>query len=260
MRLPAGRRLSLAREPATGGAANANVFPEPPEPPESSNSRQRRMSTMQPKWFRRLGLAVGHVVWAVENGVVRGGKAQTIDNDGRYDVVTDEGSTLRGVAREKLCLRWQPGASPVAPAAAASQGGGTPDHGDDGGQAPPAGGGEVGWQGHVPSAEEVLKLAAAAEIGDSDTALMFRRSPEGGACRRRAVTGTLTEGDKRELPKCFHKPLGHLESPTNEPTGTKAKPADYLSVRKFYSVRIGEFTVFLEAGDGKKTRDLEPCT
>ena len=40
MRLPAGRRLSLAREPATGGAANANVFPEPPEPPESSNSRR----------------------------------------------------------------------------------------------------------------------------------------------------------------------------------------------------------------------------
>ena len=63
------------------------------------------MSAMQPKWFRRLDLAVGHVVWAVENEVVRGGKVLTIDNDGRYDVMADEGSTLRGVAREKLCLR-----------------------------------------------------------------------------------------------------------------------------------------------------------
>ena len=105
---------------------------------------ERRMSTMHPKWFRRLDLAVGHVVWAVENEVVRGGKVLTIDNDGRYEVATDEGSTLRGVAREKLCLRWQPGASPVAPAAAASQGGETLDHDDAGGQALPAGGGEVG--------------------------------------------------------------------------------------------------------------------
>ena len=144
--------------------------------------------------------------------------------------MTDEGSTLRGVAREKLCLRWQPGASPAAPAAAASQGGETPDHDDGGGQALSAGGGEVGWQGHVPSVEEVMKLAAAAETGDSNTALMFRRSPEGAVCRQRAVTGTLTEGDKRELPKCFHKLLDHLESPTTELTGTKVKPADYANM------------------------------
>ena len=32
----------------------------------------------------------------------------------------------------------------------------------------------------------------------------------------------------------------------------------YLSVRNLYSVRIGEFTVFLEARGGG--RDLEPCT
>jgi len=56
-----------------------------------------------------------------------------------------------------------------------------------------------------------MKLAAAAETGDANTALVFRRSPEGAACRQRAVMGTLTEGDKRDLPKCFHKLLGHLE-------------------------------------------------
>ena len=33
---------------------------------------ERRMSTMQPKWFRRLDLAVGHVVWAADNEVVMG--------------------------------------------------------------------------------------------------------------------------------------------------------------------------------------------
>ena len=75
-----------------------------------------------------------------------------------------------------------------------------------------------------------MKLAAAAESDDSDTALMFRRSPEGAACRQRAVTGTLTEGDKRELPKCFHELLDHLESPTNEATGAKVKPADYINM------------------------------
>ena len=64
----------------------------------------------------------------------------------------------------------------------------------------------------------------------SDTALMFRRSPEGAACRQRAATGTLTEGDKRELPKCFHELIEHLESPTNEATGVKVKPADYVNM------------------------------
>ena len=59
------------------------------------------MSIMQPKWFRRLDLAVGHVVWAVDNDVVRGGKVLMIDNDDRYNVVTDEGSTLSAV---RSCL------------------------------------------------------------------------------------------------------------------------------------------------------------
>ena len=87
-----------------------------------------------------------------------------IDNDGRYDVVTDEGSTLSGVAREKLCLRWQPAASLIAPAAAVGQGDITTDQGNGGDQASLAGGVEVGWQGYVPSVEEVMKFAAAAEI------------------------------------------------------------------------------------------------
>ena len=75
-----------------------------------------------------------------------------------------------------------------------------------------------------------MKFAAAAETGDTDTALMFRRSPEGAACRQRAATGTLTEGDKRELPKCFHELIEHLESPVNEATGVKVKQTDYVNM------------------------------
>ena len=133
-----------------------------------------------------------------------------IDNDGRYDVATDEGSTLSEVPREKLCLRWQTAASLTAPAAAAGQGDITTEQGNGGGQASFVGGVEVGWQGYASSVEEVMKFAAAAESGDTDTALVFRRSPEGAACRQRAATGTLTEGDKRELPKCFHELIEHL--------------------------------------------------
>ena len=140
---------------------------------------ERRMSTMQPKWFRRLDLAVGHVVWAVDNDAVRGGKVSTIDNDGRYDVVTDEGFTLSGVAREKLCLKWQPAVRLTAPAAAVGQGDTMIGQVSGGDQASSVGGTEVGRQGHVLSVEEVMQFATAAEIGDIDTALMFRRSPEG---------------------------------------------------------------------------------
>ena len=75
-----------------------------------------------------------------------------------------------------------------------------------------------------------MQLATVAEHGDVDTALMFRRSPEGAACRQRAATGTLTDDDKRELPKCFHELIEHLESPVNEATGVKVKQSDYVNM------------------------------
>ena len=145
------------------------------------------MSTMQPKWFRRLDLAVGHVVWAVQDEVEWGGKVAAIDNDGRYDIVTDGGVDLRGIARERLCLKWQPGVNLAAPAAAASRDGVLADLEGVDGHEHSAGDGAAGWRGSVPSVEEVTQLAAVANDGDSDTVVMFRRSPNGAAFRQRAA-------------------------------------------------------------------------
>ena len=65
----------------------------------------RRMSLMQPKWFRRLDVAVGHAVWVADGVQVSGGFVRAIGNDGHYTVQPDTGATLRGVHRETLCLK-----------------------------------------------------------------------------------------------------------------------------------------------------------
>ena len=65
----------------------------------------RRMSLMQPKWFRRLDVAVGHAAWVAEGVTVHGGFVRVIDNDGHYTVKSDAGASLCGVRRESLCLK-----------------------------------------------------------------------------------------------------------------------------------------------------------
>ena len=82
----------------------------------------RRMSLMQPKWFQRPDVAVGHVVWAVGETVV-GGTVQAIDDDGHYTVAIDGGGTMASVCRQNICLKWQVGASVRVPAMAAPGGG-----------------------------------------------------------------------------------------------------------------------------------------
>ena len=64
----------------------------------------------------------------------------------------------------------------------------------------------------------------------ADTALMFRRSEEGAACRDRAAAGTLTKEDEAALPSCVHELLPHLRSPVNSATGVAVKPADYVNM------------------------------
>ena len=73
----------------------------------------RRMSLMQPKWFRRLDVAVGYAVWVAEGVTVKGGFVRAIDNDGHYTVSSDAGASLCGVRRENLCLKWQVGLTQV---------------------------------------------------------------------------------------------------------------------------------------------------
>ena len=71
---------------------------------ECSEWSDRRMSLMQPKWFQRLDVAVGHAVWAVSETVV-GGTIRAIDGDGHYTVAVGEGGTMTPVFRQNICLK-----------------------------------------------------------------------------------------------------------------------------------------------------------
>ena len=106
-----------------GAGDAAEVLTDPIEVArECCEWSDRRMSLMQPKWFRRLDVAAGHAVWAVDGSTVAGGFVRAIDNDGHYTVESDAGASLCGVRRENLCLKWQVGSNPGAAAAATSLG------------------------------------------------------------------------------------------------------------------------------------------
>ena len=106
-----------------GAGDAAEVLTDPLEVArECCEWSDRRMSLMQPKWFRRLDVAAGHAVWVVDGLTVAGGFVRAIDNDGHCTVESDAGASLCGVRRENLCLKWQVGSNPGAAAAAASSG------------------------------------------------------------------------------------------------------------------------------------------
>ena len=105
-----------------GAGDAAEVLTDPLEVArECCEWSDRRMSLMQPKWFRRLDVAVGHAVWVADGAKVIGGLVHAIDNDGHYTVKPDTGALLFGVRRETLCLKWQVGSS-LGAAAAATRG------------------------------------------------------------------------------------------------------------------------------------------
>ena len=81
----------------TGDAAEVLTSPEEVAK-ECSELSDRRMSVMQAKWFQRLDVAMGHVVWAV-GGTVVGGKVKAIDDDGPYTGAVDGGGTMTSVYR-----------------------------------------------------------------------------------------------------------------------------------------------------------------
>ena len=154
------------------------------------------MSLKQPKWFRRLDVAVGHAVW-VTNGVeVAGGFVRVVDNDGHCTVQTDDGAKLGGVRRESLCLKWQVGSSLGAAAASVSSDASVDDerrrrsNGVADGDGP-----DTRWSTSVPTTEHVKWLAAMDRSRVDDTALLFRRGAAGRRCRARAVKGELTDDD-----------------------------------------------------------------
>ena len=78
-------------------------------------------------------------------------------------------------------------------------------------------------------ARHVEVMAAPPDLPD-DTALLFRRSSEGRACRMRAVLGRLTGDDRTQVPSCFAPLLGYLERPLSRTTGATVREADYTSM------------------------------
>ena len=68
----------------------------------------RRMSSMQPKWFRKYDAMEGHTVWVALGNRTRRGLVKKIDNDGHYTLQYDgDEHTTSGVRRDAMCLEWQ---------------------------------------------------------------------------------------------------------------------------------------------------------
>ena len=78
-------------------------------------------------------------------------------------------------------------------------------------------------------ARHVECMAAPPDLPD-DTALLFRRSAEGRACRMRAVLGRLTGDDRTQVPACFAPLLGYLERPVSRTTGATVRESDYTAM------------------------------
>ena len=74
----------------------------------------------------------------------------------------------------------------------------------------------------------IESIATLPDLPD-DTALLFQRSSEGRACRRRAVLGQLTGDDRSQVPACFAPLLTHLERPVSKTTGAKVRESDYTT-------------------------------
>ena len=162
---------------------------------------------MQPKWFRRLDVAVGHAVWVANGTEVAGGFVMGIDNDGHYTVQTDACVEVRGVRRNCLCLKWQVGSSLCAAAASVPSSDARVDNerrrrsnGAAADESPRTEGSTS-----MPTTEHVKRLAATDRSRVDDTALLFQRGVRLAAGAMHALRGGgLTDDDAKQLPRCFH--------------------------------------------------------
>ena len=90
----------------TGSGPTRKVITDPVAvAAECSKWSARRMGLMQPKWFRRHDLEVGHEARHASDDGVRAAVIVAIDNDGHYTVrhLTDD-STHKGLRRALLCI------------------------------------------------------------------------------------------------------------------------------------------------------------
>ena len=143
----------------------------------------RRMSSIQPKWFRKYGAMEGHPIWVASGNRARRGLVKKIDNDGHGTLQYDgDEHTTSGVRRGAMCLEWQLKRS------AASLN-----------RRRKRRRGQTGEVARPDMARHIESIVAPPDLPD-DTALLFRRSAEGRACRMRAVLGRLTGDDRSQPP------------------------------------------------------------
>ena len=197
-----------------GSGDGASILTDPVDvAKECCEFSARRMSGMQPKWFRKYDAMQGHTVWVASGNRTRRGLVKNIDNDGHYTLQYDgdEHETC-GVRRDAMCLEWQLERS------AASLN-----------RRWKRRRGPTGEVERPDMARHVESMAAPPDLPD-DTALLFRRSSEGRACRMRAVLGRLTGDDRTQVPSCFAPLLGYLERPVSRTTGATVRESDYTAM------------------------------
>ena len=175
----------------TGSGATRRVITDPVAvATECCNWSARRMDLMQPKWFRRHDLEVGHEAWHASDDGVRAAVIMAIDNDGHYTVRHHaDDSTHKGVRRALLCIE----AAFDNPTAADIAGLTTTDH-------------------------------------PEDTALLMRRNAEGRRCRLRATESKLRPQDKADIPAQFWPLLPHFQRKVIPSSDERVQQSDYSSM------------------------------
>ena len=171
----------------------------------------RRMSTVQPKWFREYSAMEGHTVWVATGNRARCGLVKKIDNDGHCALQYDgDEHTTSGVRCGSMCLEWklERSAAPLNSQWKRRRG-------------------PTGKIERPGMARHIESIATPPDLLD-DTTLLFRRSVESRACRMRAVLGQLTGHDRSQVPPCFAIPLAYLERPVNRTTGVAVRESDCI--------------------------------
>ena len=175
----------------TGSGATRRVITDPVAvAAECSKWSARRMDLMQPKWFRRHDLEVGHEAWHAYDDGVRAAVILAIDNDGHYTVRHHaDDSTHKGVRRALLCI-------------------------------------ESAFE--RPSAADIASLTTTDR--PEDTALLMRRNAEGRRCRLRATENTLRPQDTADIPAQFWPLLPHFRRKVIPSSEERVQQSDYSNM------------------------------
>ena len=175
----------------TGSGSTRRVITDPVAvAAECSKWSERRMDLMQPKWFRRHGLEVGHEARNAHDGGVRAAVILAIDNDGHCTVRHHaDDSTHEGVRRALLCI-------------------------------------ESAFE--HPSPADIASLPTTDR--PEDTALLIRRNAEGRRCRLRATENKLRPQDAADIPAQLWPLLPHFRRKVTPASDTRVQQSDYSNM------------------------------